>query len=441
MILKEWREERMKLDQVMDDFITLAIQSGGWMELDRLYLKNRILSMIDGKTPNSEYEITYESESANSLSNALVDYATKKADSMAEEAAQGCLKAQLLDLLTPPPSVVNAFFAQHYSKSPEEATDYFYTLNKRNSYIKSPKIERSYSHETSYGTFLLQIKADKASSESERETLSMVGNKQKYPKCVYCFENEGFCEEGTTALPSRRLIRMNVGGESWGFQFAQYEEFKEKFIVSSELHQGLNLDKNSMARMAQLLDIFPQYFVSLSKEGMMEHGYYVGGKEDFPIAQVGIAQYIELKEFPLMNVGALAWPFPTIRLQSPNAEDIIDGIDYILKMWRQNQKTDRMSIPTILGRKKDNLYEFDILFVENEESGNHSEQATITDYLGTLSLEQKRFEEMMNSSSISWEESAKKILKQYVESLAARTLFGKGMLVQEEFQAFLLNLE
>lgn len=142
-----------------------------------------------------------------------------------------------------------------------------------------------------------------------------------------------------------------------------------------------------------------------------------------------------------MNVGALAWPFPTIRLQSPNAEDIIDGIDYILKMWRQNQKTDRMSIPTILGRKKDNLYEFDILFVENEESGNHSEQATITDYLGRLSLEQKRFEEMMNSSSLSWEESAKKILKQYVESMAARTLFGKGMLVQEEFQAFLLNLE
>lgn len=36
-----------------------------------------------------------------------------------------------MDFLTPPPSVVNAFFAQHYSKSPEEATEYFFNLSKK----------------------------------------------------------------------------------------------------------------------------------------------------------------------------------------------------------------------------------------------------------------------------------------------------------------------
>lgn len=425
----------------MDDFITLAIQSGGWMELDRLYLKNRILSLINGKTPESEYEVAYEPKSADSLANALVSYAAKNADYMAEEAARSYLKAQLLDLLTPPPSVVNAFFAQHYSKSPEEATDYFYTLNKRNSYIKSPKIMTSYSHETSYGTFLLQIKEDEVILESEYENMSTVGKQLEYPKCVYCFENEGFYGEETTTLPSRRLIRMNVGGESWGFQFAQYEEYQEKFIVSSELHQELKMDKKSIARMTQLLGIFPQYFVSFSKEGMTEHGYYVGGREVFPIAGVEIDQYIELKELPLMNVGSLAWPFPVIRLQSPNAEDIIAGIDHIFKMWQQNQQMDGMGIPTILGRKKDNLYEFDILFVEKEETGNHPEQSIIPDYLGRLSLEQKQFDETMNRSGLSREESAKKILEHYVESLTARTLFGKEQLVQEDFQAFLLSLE
>ena len=36
----------MTTSQMIADFTTLAIQAGGWMELDRLYLQNRLLSMI-----------------------------------------------------------------------------------------------------------------------------------------------------------------------------------------------------------------------------------------------------------------------------------------------------------------------------------------------------------------------------------------------------------
>lgn len=34
------------LSQTIADFATLAIAAGGWMEMDRLYLHNRILTMI-----------------------------------------------------------------------------------------------------------------------------------------------------------------------------------------------------------------------------------------------------------------------------------------------------------------------------------------------------------------------------------------------------------
>ena len=36
----------MSISQITRDFITLAIQSGGWMEMDRLYLENRVIAMI-----------------------------------------------------------------------------------------------------------------------------------------------------------------------------------------------------------------------------------------------------------------------------------------------------------------------------------------------------------------------------------------------------------
>lgn len=58
-------------------------------------------------------------------------------------AEQEIFEAQLMDFLTPPPSVVNAFFAQHYSKSPEEATEYFFNLSKKNDYIKTRAIAKT----------------------------------------------------------------------------------------------------------------------------------------------------------------------------------------------------------------------------------------------------------------------------------------------------------
>lgn len=36
----------MTISQTISDFVTLAIKAGGWMEMDRIYLQNRVLAMI-----------------------------------------------------------------------------------------------------------------------------------------------------------------------------------------------------------------------------------------------------------------------------------------------------------------------------------------------------------------------------------------------------------
>ncbi|MEE1500107.1 MAG: UDP-glucose--hexose-1-phosphate uridylyltransferase, partial [Enterococcus hirae] len=36
----------MTISQTICDFSTLAIEAGGWMEMDRIYLQNQILGMI-----------------------------------------------------------------------------------------------------------------------------------------------------------------------------------------------------------------------------------------------------------------------------------------------------------------------------------------------------------------------------------------------------------
>lgn len=106
----------MNVSQMIVDFTTCAIQSGGWMEMDRLYLQNRILGLI-GEVALTETEVRPVTEKPITLMDQLV--AKAKANQVIGEtlAETEILEGQLMDFLTPPPSVVNAFFAQHYDES------------------------------------------------------------------------------------------------------------------------------------------------------------------------------------------------------------------------------------------------------------------------------------------------------------------------------------
>ncbi len=70
----------------MTDYISLALKYGGFTSLDKGYLQNTLESLTD---------------------------------------------EQKLSFITPPPSVINAYFAEMYQKqSPEAATDYYFELSK-----------------------------------------------------------------------------------------------------------------------------------------------------------------------------------------------------------------------------------------------------------------------------------------------------------------------
>src|SRR5699024_7145119 len=108
----------------------------GWMEMDRTYVQNRLLHLI-GEDALDATQIRPVTQSSLDLLDQLLVQAieNKVIEDIQSEKEQ--LTAQIMDFLTPPPSVVNAFFAQHYSKSPEAATNYFYELSKQNDYIKT----------------------------------------------------------------------------------------------------------------------------------------------------------------------------------------------------------------------------------------------------------------------------------------------------------------
>jgi UDPglucose--hexose-1-phosphate uridylyltransferase len=191
------------------------------MEMDRYYLENRVIAMI-GEESLAKAELRSVSTSAVTLVDCLLIQAENNQVITDHQAERDMLEAQLMDLMTPPPSVVNAYFAQYYSKDPVQATDYFFKLSKDNDYIKTREIARNiiFPAKTEYGELEITINLSKPEKDPKWIAAERKLKKVGYPECMLCMENEGY--KGRLNYPARtnhRIIRMNLDGESWGFQY------------------------------------------------------------------------------------------------------------------------------------------------------------------------------------------------------------------------------
>lgn len=377
----------MSISQTVKDFITLAIQSGGWMEMDRLYLENRVIAMI-GEDSLSKSENREVSESAVELVDQLLTQAEKNQVITDLQAERDILEAQLMDLMTPPPSVVNAYFAQYYSKDPVQATDYFFQLSKNNDYIKTREIARNiiFPAETEYGELEITINLSKPEKDPKQIAAERHMKKVDYPKCMLCMENEGY--KGRMNYPARtnhRIIRMNLDGESWGFQYSPYAYYNEHCIILSEEHRPMKITKATFQRLLRITEVLPHYFVGSNADlpivggSILSHDHYQGGRHTFPMAIAEMERTFELKGYPNVKAGIVKWPMSVIRLQGKNKKDLVDASQMIFEKWDAYsdealqivaRTSDGLSHHTItpIARRKEDLFEMDLVLRDNNVS-------------------------------------------------------------------------
>ncbi|NLM66888.1 MAG: UDP-glucose--hexose-1-phosphate uridylyltransferase, partial [Enterococcus sp.] len=174
----------MTIIQVIVDFTTAAIQAGGWMEMDRLYVQNRILALIGEDSLDEEASVLPLTTLPINLMDQLITRAQENQVIADTQAEIEILEAELMDFLTPPPSVVNAFFAQHYEKSPQQATDYFFELCQRNDYIKTRAIAKNivFPIETQYGALDITINLSKPEKDPKEIAAQKNLASVNYPK-------------------------------------------------------------------------------------------------------------------------------------------------------------------------------------------------------------------------------------------------------------------
>ena len=371
---------------ILDAFVTAVIAASDYEEMDRIYLKNRIMSRIG----EEGLDAPAQKEELIALKDQLVEIAVANSKIQDSMAAKDSLGAELMDWITPSPSQVNHRFWETYRQSKEDAIADFYALSKRNDYIKVKAIAQNIAFETQtpYGSLEITINLSKPEKDPKDIAAAKLAKASHYPACQLCFENEGY--QGRLDHPARanhRIIRFDMDGHDWGFQYSPYAYFNEHCIFLDSQHVPMAISRKTFERLLTIVETFPGYFAGSNADlpivggSILTHDHYQGGRHTFPMELAELDQTFTIPGFEEVQVGIVRWPMSVLRLQSDNKEELINLADHILESWRGYSDPALQVIAisdgqphhtiTPIARIRDGHYELDLVLRDNQTSPEH----------------------------------------------------------------------
>lgn len=322
----------------IDKFVEYIIDNNtSFQDIDRIYLINRIKGLIGDVTDSDSH-----TNNILNLNDALVQTAIENGKIKDDLNAKQNLSDYLMDLATPLPSTVNETFWNLYQRRPSKATNYFFRLCQRNNYIKTRSIANNINFKapSKYGELEININFLKPEVEPKMLMHTQKKFNNGYPKCPLCIENEGYTGQvGLFTKANLRIIRMQLSGETWCFQFSPFQYFNEHVIFTPAIHKPMEMNQRTFANLLSIVEDFPEYFVG-SNAGLpivggtiTAHMHYQGGRHHFPMMSAKIMQNLDLN-IPDVKIGRVDWPTTTLRIQSDDPRKIVPVATKIFNFWK-----------------------------------------------------------------------------------------------------------
>ena len=371
---------------LVENFVTKVIAESSFEELDRIYLTNRVLALVG----DGVLEVETDQDDLIELKDQLVEEAVRLGTIEDSQTAREILGADLMDLVTPCPSQVNRDFWDTYAQSPEQAIADFYQLSQKNDYIKLKAIAKNIAYRvpSDYGELEITINLSKPEKDPKEIAAAKLVKSSNYPQCQLCMENEGY--HGRVNHPARsnhRIIRFDISGQEWGFQYSPYAYFNEHCIFLDSKHRPMAISRQSFERLLAIVEQFPGYFAGSNADlpivggSILTHDHYQGGRHVFPMEVAPIQKSFTFTGFKTVKAGIVQWPMSVIRLTSDSKEDLTELADKILLAWRQYSdpsvqvlaESDGIPHHTItpIARKRDGQFELDLVLRDNQTSPEH----------------------------------------------------------------------
>ncbi|GBG95659.1 galactose-1-phosphate uridylyltransferase [Ligilactobacillus salitolerans] len=374
----------MAQEKLVAKFVAAVVENSQFQALDQIYLTNYVLRIVGDQALDA---VTEKSDMID-LKDELVKEAQNNGKCGTTHDEQDIISAQLMELIVPAPSVVNENFWQTYQNdSPQKAIADFYALSKKSDYIKTRSIAKNiyFTTQTDYGDLEITINLSKPEKDPKQIALAKKQKATGYPLCQLCLENEGYLGRiGHPARSNHRVIRFDLLGEKWGFQYSPYAYFGEHCIFLDSKHHGMQIEKTTFARLLSIIEQFPGYFVGSNADlpivggSILTHEHYQGGRHVFAMEQAPIETQLHFAGFDQVTAGIVKWPMSVIRLQSSDKAALIELADQILNKWRSysdptvgvRAKSDNEPHHTVtpIARQRDGQLELDLVLRDNQTS-------------------------------------------------------------------------
>ena len=366
--------------------MTKVIAESSFEELDRIYLTNRVLALVG----DGVLDVETCPDNLIELKDQLVDEAVCLGTIEDSQATREILGADLMDLVTPCPSQVNRDFWDTYAQSPEQAIADFYQLSQKNDYIKLKAIAKNIAYRvpSDYGELEITINLSKPEKDPKEIAAAKLVKSSNYPQCQLCMENEGYHgRDNHPARSNHRIIRFDISGQEWGFQYSPYAYFNEHCIFLDSQHRPMAISRQSFERLLAIVEQFPGYFAGSNADlpivggSILTHDHYQGGRHVFPMEVAPLQKCFTFDGFESVKAGIVQWPMSVIRLTSDSKDDLINLAEKILLAWRrysdpsvqvlaESNGTPHHTI-TPIARKRDGQFELDLVLRDNQTSPEH----------------------------------------------------------------------
>lgn len=362
-------------------FVEQVIEKSDYTELDKYYLYNHVLHLV-GKC-----EKECQEASIIDVKDALVEQAVlnQKIDDLSS--SKDSLGCELMDLITPIPSVLNQRFNETYAQDKKRAIADFYELSKANDYVKTKAIAKNiyFKTPTDYGNLEITINLSKPEKDPKQIALAKKLAPSGYPLCQLCMENEGYY--GRVDHPARtnhRIVRFNLGEEVWGFQYSPYAYFNEHCIFLDGKHEPMVISKETFSNLLGIVEKFPGYFAGSNADlpivggSILTHEHYQGGRHVFAMEEAPVEKSFRFAGFENVSAGIVKWPMSVIRLNGSDKAELVALSAKILDSWRKysDEKVNVKAFDgdvlhhtiTPIARMKNGNYELDLVLRDNQTS-------------------------------------------------------------------------
>ena len=273
----------------------------------------------------------------------ILDFAVEKGLCEDSVVYRDLFDTRLMGILTPRPSEVIKKFNAEYEKSPESATEYYYSLAKKSDYIRKYRIKNDvkWITKTEYGDIDITINLSKPEKDPKAIAAALKMKQSAYPKCQLCKENEGYM--GRVNHPARqnhRIIPIKLAGEDFFLQYSPYVYYNEHCIVFNSEHIPMVINKSAFEKLLGFVELFPHYFVGSNADlpivggSILTHEHFQGGHYEFAMAKAEIETPVTFKGFEDIEAGIVKWPMSVIRIKGESIERLCELADKILKKWR-----------------------------------------------------------------------------------------------------------